>query len=55
LLAQINAADNTLNVNAFLNINPAMPLDAFYRQLSSVNVVPGLASGNKFLSNEPNA
>ena len=33
LLAQINAADSTLNVNAFLNINAAMRLDAFYDEL----------------------
>src|SRR5215468_11472569 len=33
LLAQINAADSTLNVNAFLNINAAMRLDAFYEEL----------------------
>jgi cyclase len=33
LLAQINAADSTLNVNAFLNINPAMRLDAFYDEV----------------------
>jgi glyoxylase-like metal-dependent hydrolase (beta-lactamase superfamily II) len=33
LLAQVNAADSTLNVNAFLNINAAMRLDAFYEEL----------------------
>jgi glyoxylase-like metal-dependent hydrolase (beta-lactamase superfamily II) len=33
LLAQINAADSALNVNAFLNINAAMRLDAFYDEL----------------------
>jgi cyclase len=33
LLAQINAVDSTLNVNAFLNINAAMRLDAFYEEL----------------------
>ncbi|HEY2381341.1 MAG TPA: MBL fold metallo-hydrolase [Terriglobia bacterium] len=33
LLAQINAADSTLNVNGFLNINAAMRLDAFYEEL----------------------
>ena len=35
LLAQINAADSTLNVNAFLNINAAMRLDAFYAELQN--------------------
>src|SRR5215469_12036046 len=35
LLAQINAADSTLNVNAFLNINTAMRLDAFYAELQN--------------------
>jgi glyoxylase-like metal-dependent hydrolase (beta-lactamase superfamily II) len=33
LLAQINAADSTLNVNGFLNINAQMRLDAFYEEL----------------------
>jgi cyclase len=33
LLAQINAADSTLNVNGFLNINTQMRLDAFYDEL----------------------
>jgi cyclase len=33
LLAQINAADSTLNVNGFLNINAQMRLDAFYDEL----------------------
>lgn len=33
LLAAINAADSTLNVNGFLNINAAMRLDAFYAEL----------------------
>jgi cyclase len=36
LLAEINAADSTLNVNAFLNINAAMRLDAFYAELQNV-------------------
>src|SRR5215472_717614 len=35
LLAQINAADSTLNVNAFLNINAAMRLDAFDAELQN--------------------
>jgi cyclase len=35
LLAQINAADSTLNVNGFLNINAAMRLDAFYAELQN--------------------
>ena len=35
LLAEINAADSTLNVNAFLNINAAMRLDAFYAELQN--------------------
>jgi cyclase len=34
LLAQINAADSALNVNAFLNINAAMRLDAFYDEIT---------------------
>jgi glyoxylase-like metal-dependent hydrolase (beta-lactamase superfamily II) len=34
LLAQINAADSTLNVNGFLNINAQMRLDAFYEEVS---------------------
>jgi hypothetical protein len=34
LLAQINAADATLQVNAFLSINPAARLDAFYDEIS---------------------
>jgi hypothetical protein len=34
LLAQINAADSALNVNAFLNINAAMRLDAFYDEIA---------------------
>jgi cyclase len=33
LLAQINAADSTLNINGFLNINAQMRLDAFYDEL----------------------
>ena len=33
LLAQINAADSSLNVNGFLNINPQQRLDAFYAEL----------------------
>ncbi len=33
LLAQINAADSTLNVNGFLNINAQQRLDAFYAEL----------------------
>lgn len=33
LLAQIDAADSTLNVNAFLAINRQMRLDAFYDEL----------------------
>jgi cyclase len=33
LLGQINAADSSLNVNAFLNINPQQRLDAFYTEL----------------------
>jgi glyoxylase-like metal-dependent hydrolase (beta-lactamase superfamily II) len=35
LLAQINAADSTLNVNGFLNLNAAMRLDAFYAELQN--------------------
>jgi hypothetical protein len=35
VLAQINAPDSTLNVNAFLNINAAMRLDAFYAELQN--------------------
>jgi hypothetical protein len=34
LLAQINAADSALQVNAFLSINPAARLDAFYDEIS---------------------
>jgi hypothetical protein len=45
LLAQINAANSTLNVNAFPNINAAMRLDAFYAELQNAASEPPMRAG----------